>query len=650
MAQSALARLKSKKISLSVSIGLAFSLSLIPILLFIISYSYRANSRSLYAMSESYAQKSGKDAIAAMDGLLEPVASTLRVGAQLAAADPSFFRADKSRDYLYQMLVSAEQIDAVYSSFEDGFHRVVTRVDADRRRHDPQIPAEARWHAGWIGPDGSGTRLRHRAFFAVWPRVIKTYSVPERNDVRATPQYTAAKATRALSMSEPAINTDTGGPVMSLSAPVLRGGKFIGAVSANITFDRIARYLAGHRPSPRGVTLVLDAAGQIVAQPDLTKGLRKADGKLILPRAADEPLAADALAERARLGADRFVFVSGDPAAEYIAAFTPFPGTFGKKWDVLTVTPTDDFLGALKRANEKLLLIMTLLLFLELLLIFAVSKRIADPINRLSHEMQALRSLTFAAPRKRDSPIREVARLEKAVTLLQNSLKSFAAFVPIGVVRRLVVSGKPLTQEVESKELTVLFTDVVDFTAISEKLPPKELSEQLTGYFEEASRAIRTEGGTIDKFIGDAVMAFWGAPAPIANQVERACTAALKIAARMRALNSWASAERPALKVRIGLHHGKALVGNIGSSDRLSYTAIGDVVNVASRLEAINKKYGTTICISGAVYEEVKDKIVARRLEVVKVRGREQELPIYELLGMKDARDPELRAPDSQAA
>jgi class 3 adenylate cyclase len=168
---------------------------------------------------------------------------------------------------------------------------------------------------------------------------------------------------------------------------------------------------------------------------------------------------------------------------------------------------------------------------------------------------------------------------------------------------------------------------------------------QVSSYFETAAAAIAQEGGTIDKFIGDSVMAFWGAPTPLDDHVYRACVGAVRVASRLERLNEeWGRDGRPQMRVRIGLHCADVVVGNVGSSDRLNYTAMGDGVNVASRLEGLNKIFNTTICISDSVYHAVADRIVARPLRLVSVKGRRGKFMVYELIGIRDTDDPELRA------
>jgi adenylate cyclase len=174
-------------------------------------------------------------------------------------------------------------------------------------------------------------------------------------------------------------------------------------------------------------------------------------------------------------------------------------------------------------------------------------------------------------------------------------------------------------------------------------MAPNDLLNQLSVYFEAVSQAIAEEHGTVDKFIGDGIMAFWGAPAQGDDDVLRGCCGALRAARRMQRLNAdWKAQGRPPLHLRIGLHCANVLVGNVGSSERLSYTVMGDGVNVAARLEGINKTFGSTICISDSVLAAVETDVVARPLRSVQVKGREQAFMIYELMGIRNSDDPEL--------
>jgi class 3 adenylate cyclase len=221
------------------------------------------------------------------------------------------------------------------------------------------------------------------------------------------------------------------------------------------------------------------------------------------------------------------------------------------------------------------------------------------------------------------------------------------SFVPLDVVRQLIKSGIPLTPGVEPRVLTVFFSDLENFSSHAETLAPDDLLVQISTYLEEVSSAVSEEGGTIDKFIGDGVMAFWNAPVERADHVLRACAAALRAARRMERVNDvWQAEGRPRIHLRVGLNCATVLVGNVGSSTRLNYTALGDGVNVAARLEGINKLFGTTICISDSIYDQAKADILARPLKRVQVKGRKTEFMIYELLVLRTGDDPEVKVRD----
>jgi adenylate cyclase len=177
-----------------------------------------------------------------------------------------------------------------------------------------------------------------------------------------------------------------------------------------------------------------------------------------------------------------------------------------------------------------------------------------------------------------------------------------------------------------------MFADVAGFTGMSERLGP-EIVRVIGAYLEAVSKAVESEGGTVDKFIGDGVMAFWGAPSPDAEHAYRACRGALAALDGIAQCGVRDDTGAP-LRVRIGLNGGDALIGNIGSATRLNYTAIGDVVNVASRLEGANKLYGTSIIIGEATRRAVGERFVIREIDRVAVLGRAHGTAIFELIGL----------------
>ena len=213
-------------------------------------------------------------AVERTENLIDSTETPLRFLAEVAAADPGYFRTEQSNDLLYRALTSASHIDAVYVSFEDGYHRVVTRIDEDRRRSDPRIPGAANWHASYIDAITFAlSRVRHRKFFDVWPHLVGGYDVATDLDIRTLPGYQTAKTTRTLAVTEPSINPDTGFPILSLRVPMFHGVDFIGCASANITMDVLSRFLDKHRASAHSTTLIADRNnGKIIAFPEQAEG------------------------------------------------------------------------------------------------------------------------------------------------------------------------------------------------------------------------------------------------------------------------------------------------------------------------------------------------------------------------------------------
>jgi len=188
----------------------------------------------------------------------------------------------------------------------------------------------------------------------------------------------------------------------------------------------------------------------------------------------------------------------------------------------------------------------------------------------------------------------------------------------------------------ERRAITVLFSDIRGFTTISERLPPEKLGEMLNQYLEAMTDVVFAHGGLLDKYIGDAVMAFWGSPVAVPDHAERCCNAALDMLAELRRLNArWEEAGLPHFEIRIGINSGDAVVGNFGSSRRFSYTAVGDDVNLASRLEHLNGQFGTGVLISDRTRKTIGDAFICREVDHTPVRGRKQTITVHELLGRR---------------
>ncbi|MBD3319380.1 CHASE2 domain-containing protein [Candidatus Woesearchaeota archaeon] len=211
--------------------------------------------------------------------------------------------------------------------------------------------------------------------------------------------------------------------------------------------------------------------------------------------------------------------------------------------------------------------------------------------------------------------------------------RAFSKYVRPAVIKEVLKDPDKLKLGGQRREITVFFSDIRGFTGISERLSAEQLVGLLNEYLTEMTDIIIDEGGTIDKYMGDAIMAFWNAPLDQPDHPERACRATLKMIRRLKELQAdWTRRGIPALAIGAGLNTGDVIVGNMGSTQRFDYTVMGDTVNLGSRLEGVNKPYGTTILISEMTYARVKELYVTRKLDRIRVKGRTAPLTIYELV------------------
>jgi class 3 adenylate cyclase len=453
-------------------------------------------------------------------------------------------------------------------------------------------------------------------------------------------------------ITKPSLNPATGEHIISVSTPIIRNGEFQGVVNANFNVSEISNFLAINNVTPHSISAIIDGEGKVIAPP-------------VIEEISESPTRATELWNLIRdvktRVSDAFKHLDTGDAALPLKTFTidseldalsliTVENRFGLDWRLLIITPKKDFIGPLQDTNDSILWLLAAVIPIQLILIIRFARRIAQGIEIMSGDIHEIRSMELATPlRPNFTPhVREIAELQEGIGLLRSALRSFAQYIPVGVVRHLIESSRPLELGVEKRRLTLLFSDLENFSGVAEKLTPDELLEQLSATFSCITNIVAEELGTVDKFIGDAVMAFWGAPTEIPNHALCGCKAALRIASDIRTLNqAWQEQGRPTLPIRIGLNTAEVLVGNIGTPDRLSYTALGDGVNVASRLEGINKEFGTTICISEDLYKEVAESVEARPLGLMSVKGRTAQTMVYELVGIKvsPTRKQKLREP-----
>jgi adenylate cyclase len=255
----------------------------------------------------------------------------------------------------------------------------------------------------------------------------------------------------------------------------------------------------------------------------------------------------------------------------------------------------------------------------------------------LEADISRIQQFDLDSKLKISSHITEVIKMKNAVDNMKTGLRSFKKYVSADLVSELIKLNKEAVLGTERKELTIFFSDIANFTTIAENLSPEQLSENLGEYFKEMTKIILQNNGTVDNYTGDSIMAFWGAPHYIKDHAVSGCYVALQCQRYLDTLDKrWTEKGIPLFATRMGLNTGDAIVGNIGYEERFAYTAIGDNVNLASRLEGLNKFYGTRIMISEFTYAQAREHIEARLIDVVSVKGKSKSVMVYELISEKN--------------
>ncbi|MFH2005071.1 MAG: adenylate/guanylate cyclase domain-containing protein [bacterium] len=431
--------------------------------------------------------------------------------------------------------------------------------------------------------------------------------------------------------------TDRRQIAISVAYPVRnRQGALQGVVAGDLGIRELSTFLSRLKVGKSGFVLILDEANRVVAHPQFDKAFVKTGAKVRLKHVKELGHAwlDEALRRYTRTGTRRTV-VEHD-GTRHIVGLTPFPASFGKRWKILVSVPENDFIGELRDTNRLTLLLSLGVLLLSLLLISAIAKRISRPIVLLTEEANRIRELQLDGDDQIDSTISEIKQISRAVYRMKTGMRAFKKYVPATLVKQLVETGEEVRLGGRKRDLTIFFSDIQGFTTISESLDPEQLMTHLSEYLDELTRILMAHRGTVDKYIGDAIMAFWNAPLPTEDHAFAACAAAVKCQRALDELNGrWRRQGLPAMPTRIGLHTGETIVGNVGSSDRMNYTVLGDTANLASRLEGVNKVYSTRIIISEATHERVADRVLARALDLVIVKGRTQPTRIFELVDVE---------------
>ena len=416
------------------------------------------------------------------------------------------------------------------------------------------------------------------------------------------------------------------------------GASADGLLHVDVFITTLQHFLGRFAIGRTGRVHLLDADGATIASPPDWSA-----GDPLLAAAVQSLGGGDAL-RRLAPGTERsFLFETG--ARGWRAAFDHVAIPGGPDWIVAVVAPESEFTGLARRNAMWTAAIAAATLLAAIGAAIVVSRRIAEPLRVISLDLERLAVFDFDASPAPPSFVREVEIVRRTAARMKASLRSFGHYVPTELVRDMVASGMEARLGGERRRLTIHFSDIAGFTSVSEKLTPERLVEELGDYFVLMREVLRERRGTLDKYMGDGILAFFNAPHPVPAHEAAACDAALDAQDRLAADRlARRAAGRPEFSARIGLATGDVVVGNFGTPDRFAYTVLGDAVNLASRLEGLCKFYGVAIVACGGVRAATADRFEWRALDRVAVVGRDAGTDIHQLLCRKGGLSPSAAA------
>ncbi len=467
-------------------------------------------------------------------------------------------------------------------------------------------------------------------------------------DPRKRPWYQGAKTNLAVYWTDvyPFFNKETDNlyaqtqknkPVygLSVSTPILNAQKkLLGVVGIDISLTDLAHFLQTLKIGQHGKALIVNNARQLILFSD--DDIFSVEQRNLQVKDIKTPWLKEGVENFFKNYEKDFLYTYNN--GEYIIKVHDFSKEIGKDWYLIIIVPMDDFLAEMKQTRLVGFFITSFMLILSVLFSLGLSKSLSRPIEIMTNTMRQVNELNFANLVHLTSPIKEFQQMSNALTSMAQGLKAFLKYVPPEVVSELIKKGQNVTLGGQEMNLTLFFSDIEDFTQIAEDSAPMELMTDLSCYFDEMVKVIvLNHQGTIDKYIGDSVMAFWGAPHYIIDHAKLACQAALECQKAIAKINAQRIIDgKTIFRTRIGIHTGMTIVGNIGSSDRFNYTVVGDSVNLASRLEGLNKIYHSSIIVGHATYRQVYQFFVFRPLDFIIVKGKNEGIKIYQLLAEKN--------------
>ncbi|WP_299349851.1 adenylate/guanylate cyclase domain-containing protein [uncultured Shimia sp.] len=608
------------RIKFHIGLAVAYSITTLLLIAGVIGYLFYSASNLAVETAQRSMTQATEDIEVSVNALFRPVSRAVRGTAFLVEKDSLGQTEQGAVQLLMRQMGAMPDVASLFIAYgKTGRFLQVMRTTSDHADIDPVLDEfvirETRF--------GNGAMLEWS--YDDWvakakPRVLDIFEPRER------PWFLSAAETGVLSLSEPYVFASTGKKGITISQMAMASdGSLQAVVGADITLEGLSQYLGLKRVGDNGRTFIINAKDEliVVSHEDTIDH----DGQSVIGRQRIDA----AIRLHRDTNTMRFSMEGPRPV---MAAFRPFPPEFGKPWIIGVLADRREMVEGIRQTTGQTIVVALVYTLLAIGVMTLLSRRITQPLRSVIAETEKIRQFRLDAPFSLRSPIVEIDNLSQSVANMKNGLRGFKAFVPVELVQSILSSGKGVEVGGDIREVTMMFTDIEAFSSQSERLPSSVVFRDLSTYFGAVSDVIQKHKGTVDKFIGDAVMALWNAPQSDPDHVANACRAVLACRERLNALNAQADMDDTLfpVKTRFGLHVGEVIVGNVGSDKRMQYTALGRDVNLAARLEGLNKQYGTYVLVSENVADRVKGQFFLRQVDLATPAGTSVPVRIFELI------------------
>ena len=623
------------------SITLAVMTFIVALAALLIAIQVRSLRWATQEAASAYMDAASTKALGRLQGELKAITSLVNVLATSSSVANSNERSETGRaiPLFKAALQEMPQMDSIYAGFENGAWLQVRRTSdlSEDQRDRLRAPANSDIVINLVRPTAAGDLPMRRIFQDRQGNDVGEVDLWNYGyDVRERSWYRETMRSDRPFVTPPCLAFSIGAPVITVSAPLR--GKVLGVLAADLKLDTFSDFVQAQRPGPHGTVMIFDQAGSLIAHPDFAEFVARAmtdPSRSQLP-SIDEVksgVVASVLHKAPDVDNNEGI-VRDDAGRSYLFRMSKF--ALGERYgaSILLLAAQDDFVQNVRKLQFTGLVLAIVVGAGFIPMVWIFGSRMARSLKAITAQARKLQTLAEPDPVPVTSHIAEIYELGNTVGLAQRAIWSFAHFVPKEIVRGVIDNSISTRLGGVKQEITLVFTDVQGFTTIAEAADPDVLMRQTSRYFSALTQAFLAEGGTVDKFIGDAVMVFWNAPNPQPDHVARACRAVLAAKSAGERLNAEFKTEslKPFI-TRFGIHVGEAVVGNVGSAERMNYTALGNTVNLAARLEGLNKQVGTTILVSEDVCLRVCDQFKFNAFDAVVAKGMTKETRIFELVG-----------------